>query len=425
MRPTRIASVRFAAALLALLARLAAPAPAPAIERLDAVADAVRDATRWESDDGRVTADVDLYVSLDDLWMSQPPPGIIENPGRYLASPRLSMLGTLEFDRRLALVVLGRADRGFDPTDGPAEARPDEYFLRLDPLDGAVRLSVGKIGTVFGQWSRRYLEWKNPMTNAPLAYEWITTVGDGSGGGSVAPSRAEFLARKRIADLRDRWVPAIWGPSYTSGLRLDGSVGIFDYAFEVKNDAPSARPQEWDLWHHGIDGGGLAWGGRIGARPDPAWSLGLDAASGAYLVPGARGVPAGRRWSDYRQNALGADAAWAHGPFEAWSEVVWSSFQVPGPVGTVALVSYFLEGRWKVAPGWWLAGRWNQQLHDTIAADDGRAVSWDDDVWRVDACLGWRVDRTLTLKAQYSHADQAGPVGQGRNLVDLQVVLGF
>ena len=136
-------------------------------------------------------------------------------------------------------------------------------------------------------------------------------------------------------------------------------------------------------------------------------------------------MPAGTAWYDYSQTMAGADVAWAHGHLEVWSEVNWSSWEVPGQVGTVALVSYFVESKWKFSPGWWLASRWNQQLYDDITDSAGNQVAWDNDVWRIEACVGWQVDRTVTLKAQYSFADQSGPVDQGQDLFDLQLVIGF
>ncbi len=64
-----------------------------------------------------------------------------------------------------------------------------------DPLDGPMRFTVTKFGTAYGQWARRYLEWDNPMVTAPLAYEWVTTAGDGQTAPTVAPPVAGFLAR--------------------------------------------------------------------------------------------------------------------------------------------------------------------------------------------------------------------------------------
>ena len=128
---------------------------------------------------------------------------------------------------------------------------------------------------------------------------------------------------------------------------------------------------------------------------------------------------------------LGAEFRVSHGftlsPMAMISNGVFSemSFDVPGAVGTVSLFSYFAEAKWKFATAWWLSARWNQQLYGDITAPNGAQVTWDNDVWRAEAGIGWRVDRSLTVKAQYSYAHQDGPVDQGENLFDLQLVFGF
>ena len=395
-------------------------------DRLDDLADHVREATFFQSEGGDVSFDTDLYLTSDTLITSAPAPGIYKAGSDVLASPRISLLGQLNVTDKVTLFALGRADRGFDATDGVAKARPDEYYLRLDPLDGPVRFTVGKFGAAYGQWARRYLEWDNPMVTAPLAYEWITTAGDGLTAPTVAPPVAGFLARKGREADRTRWAPIVWGPAYCSGFRLDGTLSRFDYAFEIKNNALSSRPSEWDLWDHGLYGDGLTYQGRLGFRPITDWTIGVGGSSGAYLLPDSQGVPVGTRWYDYSQNAVGLDVSWAHGPFEVWSEAHWSSFEVPGPVGTVALVTYFVEGKWKFSPGWWVSGRWNQQLYDDIVDPaTGSETPWDNDVWRAEACIGWHVNRSVTVKAGYSYADQDGPIAQGQNLFDLQLIFGF
>lgn len=410
---------------LPMVAAAALAAAACGGDPIDDVADAVRDATLFTTEDGKVSLDFDFYLTMDNLFMSQPPPPLIVNPNNYLPNPRLSMLGQFDYDGWLTLFALGRVDRGFDPTDDDAQVRPDEYYLQLDPFGGHVRFTAGKFGTSYGQWGRRYFEWDNPMTNAPLVYDWMTTVGDGNDAPTVAPTRAAFLARKNQVVPRSKWLPAVWGPSYTSGFRFDGTSDIWDYALEVKNDALSSRPSEWDLWNHGLYGSALSWTGRLGVRPMTDWNIGVSGSAGAYLIPNAPGVPAGSQWFDYLQRAVCVDVAWAHGPVEVWAEAHWSSFDVPGEVGTVGLWSWFAESRWKVSPGWWLSGRFNQQLYDDIPDGLGGTTPWDNDVWRVDACVGWKVDRTVTVKFQYSYADESGPVGQGRNLFDLQLIFAF
>src|ERR1044071_4076017 len=109
------------------------------------------------------------------------------------------------------------------------EARIDEYLLRYTPFEKPwVNLQIGKFATVYGNWVKRHDSWNNPFINAPVPYENVTLVSDQS----VPPSPAAFLARKSKPDQKNIWLPILWGPSYTSGASVFGTVESFDYAFE-------------------------------------------------------------------------------------------------------------------------------------------------------------------------------------------------
>lgn len=422
------------------------------MDPMDEFLDMSREATAFQSKDGQVNLDFDFYFSMDNWGMSQPPPPIIQNSNNYLASPRLSVLAQNDFYDIGKIVVLGRLDRGFDPTDGPAQVRPDEFYFVGDPLDGVFRVTVGKMGTGMGQWSRRYVEWENPMVNAPLAYEWLTTAtSDGASSYSSSTTTTAipirnpfgviigykylynysqqggagaFLNRRNVVSNRSTWIPIIWGPAYTTGARVDGTVEQFDYVFEIKNNAPSSSPADWNPWNH-FYATGLNYGGRLGWRPTMDWNLGVSASTGPYLNPDAQGMTGGNSWYDYNQNVIGMDASWARGPLQIWGEGWWSSFDIPGGVGTVSLWSYFLESKWKFAPNWWLSTRWNQQIYGEIANPNGGYTPWGNDVWRVDACLGYSINRMVTLKMQYSYTGESGSLQQGQHLGDVQVVFAF
>ena len=135
--------MRTAAHLTIVASALAVAAAASAGDPLDDLADSVREATAFQTPDGDFSFDLDLYLTMDNFVMSQPPPGIIENSGTYLANPRLSMLGQVDLYDWITMFALGRADRGFDPTDESAQARPDEYYVQLDPFDGVFRFTAG------------------------------------------------------------------------------------------------------------------------------------------------------------------------------------------------------------------------------------------------------------------------------------------
>ena len=129
--------------------------------------------------------------------------------------------------------------------------------------------SFGKTQTTYGQWANRHFSWDNPLVNAPLTYEWLTTaLGSGPNAGK--------LGSKKLAANRNTWVPVIWGPSYTTGGQFTGTIDVFDYGFEIKNTALSSAPDEWDLWNHGFYGDALTYSGRVGWRPRTDWNLGIS-----------------------------------------------------------------------------------------------------------------------------------------------------
>jgi hypothetical protein len=67
--------------------------------------------------------------------------------------------------------------------------------------------------------------------------------------------------------------------------------------------------------------------------------------------------------------------------------------------------------------------RWNQQLFGTIRREDERA-KWGNDIWRLDAALGYRFTDYLQGKVQYSFSHQDSSQ-EGENLVAAQLTLKF
>ena len=204
----------------------------------------------------------------------------------------------------------------FDPSDGGAELRLDEYFVRYSPAR-SVNFQIGQFATVVGNWVSRHDSWQNPFINAPLPYENLTGIWD-----SYAPEDADELLywghvgdEYDNGDYSDKYLrnPIIWGPSYASGLAVSGSLGRFDYAAEMKNAALASRPESWSVTQVGFEH--PTFNGRAGFRPNEMWNLGFSASAGPYLLSeAAPSLPAGRGLGDYRELVLAQDLsfAWHH-----------------------------------------------------------------------------------------------------------------
>jgi hypothetical protein len=408
-------SARALVAALVLLATAAKPAGAAEawLDRLDR-------GLRLETAGGMLRSELSGLFDLEGYVIDQRPPGLIFGDDDPFLNPRLSLFLDTHLGTHLYSLVEARIDRGFDPRARSNSARFDQYLLRYDPLaDARVHLQVGKFATLIGGWAARHDSWSNPLINAPLPYENVTIVSDTS----VPAGRDAFLDRRRIPDRKRVWQPVVWGPSYTSGAAVFGSVGALEYAAELKNAAPSARPDVWDGRARGW--GHPSVGGRVGWHPGAAWTIGASAASGAYLRDKARAeLPAGRHLGDFQQRLVGADASYAWRHLQLWAEVLASRFEVPR-VGDADTVAYYLEGRYKLTPALFAALRWNQQFFADVDDDRGRGRAWDRDIARVDLGLGYRFNRHLQGKLQYSYAHQRGNLQQGEQLVAAQLTVKF
>jgi hypothetical protein len=273
----------------------------------------------------------------------------------------------------------------------------------------------------------RHLSWDNPLINAPLPYESLTSIWD-----VEAPHDANVLLYwghvqtslfgTNPTDYQDKYmrVPIVWGPSYASGVSVSGTIDKFDYAWEIKNAGLSSRPQSWDLTEVGMDH--PAFSGRIGLRPNEIWNLGFSASSGPYLLPEAvSSLPRGRDISDYREWVVAQDVSFAWHHWQLWAEFFETSFDVPR-IGNADLFAWYLEAKYKIAPQLFAAARWNQQLYGTVPRGN-EDVQWRNDAWRIDAALGYRFTNYLQGKVQYSYTKTDSY--NGNNLVALQLTVKF
>jgi hypothetical protein len=272
---------------------------------------------------------------------------------------------------------------------------------------------------VVGSWVQRHDSWQNPLITAPLPYENLTPVSDDD----IPTSPADFLARRHVSDVKESWLPAIWGPVYATGWSLFGTIGKFDYAFDLKNAAISSHPYSWELndslWQY------PTLSGRLGFRPAPDWNHGVSFSVGPYLSPEASdALPPGKSISDYNQFTLGYDVSYALQRWQWWGEVFLTRFEVPN-VGNADLLAYYLEAKYKITSGLYAAARWNQELFGTVSNGIGGQETWGNDMYRIDLALGYRFTRHLQSKLQYSFGHRNASLQQGEQLVAAQVTVKF
>jgi hypothetical protein len=345
-------------------------------------------------------------VDLETYFIDQPAPGLLFTDRDFLLNPRFTLFLDAQIGSNVYVFAQTRVDRGFDPSDGGAEVRLDEYFVRYSPVKN-VHLQIGQFATVVGNWVSRHDSWQNPFINAPLPYENLTGIWDG-----WAPEDADdifqwgHVGKYDNADYSDKILrlPIVWGPSYASGIAVSGSVDRFDYAAEMKNASLASRPDSWRITQTGFDHPTV--NARLGFRPDEMWNLGVSASAGSYFnSDAAPSLPTGRGLGDYRELVLAQDLSFAWHHLQLWAELYEARFEVPR-IGNADTFSYYIEAKYKITTQLFGALRWNQQLFGTIRDEDERA-KWGNDVWRIDAALGYRFTDYLQGKVQYSFTQES------------------
>ncbi len=368
--------------------------------------DEVDDALTFTAFQDSLRARLSGAFDLEGYYLQQPPPGLIFTDKDYLINPRLALFIDAQLGSHLYMFAQSRVDRGFDPSEDNTNVRLDEYAVRLTPGDDTrFNLQIGKFATVVGNWVARHDSWDNPFITAPLPYEnqvgiWDMTAADSA---ATVLERAHIQPRSSAAveyGDKDRRMPVIWGPNYTSGAMLEGTAGQVDYAAELKNASLSSRPESWAVTN--TDWRYPTVSGRLGYRPNEMWNLGFSASTGSYLRPTAGvSLAAGHGLNDYRETVLGQDASFAWHHWQIWAECYETLFAIPR-VGNADTLAYYFEAKYKFTPQFFGALRWNQQLFGTIPDGDGGFVRWGRDIWRVDAAAGYRLTPHTQLKIQYS-----------------------
>ena len=415
-------------ALLGALCLLALGAVAPAEDDL---MEGLHDFLRASAFDGAFRVQLSGLMDFEDYQIQQPAPGLLYTKSDNLPNARLTLFLDAQAGSHIYVFAESRVDNGFDPGEGKAQIRLDEYAVRVTPWDdGRFNLQAGKFATVAGNWVKRRHSWDNPFITAPLPYENLTGVSDSEAPSGTAAllstghvpyeGMSNFVNGYSNKSLR---VPVVWGPSYASGVSVAGEFGKFDYAAEIKNASLSSRPEYWDATERNFANPTLT--ARFGFRPNEMWNLGFSASSGGYLVSeAAPTLPPGRSIGDYREQVLAQDASFEWHHIQLWAEIYEAQFQVPN-VGNADTVVYYLEAKYKVTPQLFAALRWNQQLFGTVLDDDGDSVRWGNDLWRVDAALGYRFTPYTQLKLQYSFQHEENAARDISSLAAAQFTVRF
>jgi hypothetical protein len=363
---------------------------------------------------GRVTLGTDLSVSTtaqDDTegaWFNY-----TDYEHNALRLLRLGVTADVRITDRVSLLADVRSENAH-------AIKPYALYVRVRPwTTRAIDIQAGRIPPTFGAFARRSYGTGNPLIGYPLAYQYLTPVRP-----DAAPASAEDVLRMRARG---------WRPSYPIGS-LDIGPGLplitafrWDTGAQVRV-GPSHLHASLALTNGTIadprtrdNNGSKQVSGRVQWQPSAAWTLGGSAARGAYLADAVLAnatLVTGSGGS--AQQALGADAEFARDHWLVRTEVIWNQWQVPTLSQGLTAVSMFAEGRYKVFPGTFVAGRIDRLGFSRLQSTSGNAA-WDAPVTRIEAGVGYYLRSNLLAKGAYQHNWRDGGLVRRRGLLAAQL----
>lgn len=414
---------------LVLFTLTSVAAVVPATRASEEFFDRIENALSVSSPDGLFRARLSGTMDVEGYRLPTPAPDLFNTHRDDLFNPRLSLFLDAQVGSKLYLFGQARADHGFDPGDGNARRRMDEYALRFTPWrDGRLSVQVGKFATIVGNWVGRHGSWENPFIDAPLPYENLTGIWDAEAVRSLTVLRQwshviPGLPPAVLATEKKLRIPVIWGPSYATGLSISGALGKFRYATEIKNSPLSSRPMSWTKAQKWWTYPSVA--ARLVYAPGPRWNFGVSAATATYLKPSATSsVAPGFGRGDYRQETLAGDVSFAWHYWQVWAELYRTRFTIPR-VGNADTLAGYVEAKYKFTPQFFTAVRWNKQVYETMTEPVRGPLHWGRDQWRLDFAPGYRFTSHIQLKLQYSLRHEAAATPARTELWATQLTVRF
>jgi hypothetical protein len=303
--------------------------------------------------------------------------------------------------------------------------RPYALYVRVKPwINHNFDIQVGRIPPTFGGFSRRTYANDNPLIGYPLGYQYLTTVR-----ADAIPASVDDLLEQRTKGwglLYDHQfghqnfgpgVPLVSGIRWDTGVQVHGGNDVITGTIAFTRGTIS-NP----LFNDDNEGNQVV--GRVELRPVAGLLIGASGARGPFVSDVAvRGSIGEENGSDYTQTGWGADLEYSRNYYVVRAETVVSRWRLPlvsEPSGVLPLraIASYVEGRYKFAPGFYVAARYDDLRFNDVTGAELGTMPWDADVTRFEGGVGVSILRNFVLKVtgQRNHRANVGLPGPRREL---------
>jgi hypothetical protein len=308
-------------------------------------------------------------------------------------------------------------------TDDLAQIDIAAAYLRVRPVRGVpLDLQIGRIPPVFGAFGRRAYQTDRLLIGYPLGYQYLTSLRSDA----LPASPADLVAMRGRgwrssfpigATYEGPGLPLISAFRWDTGIQARWTNGTVDAAASL-TQGTLANPRVTD------NNGGKQLAARLAVQPSAAVRIGGSVARGAWIDDG---MPLDTASTE--QTALGGDIEFSAGRWLVRGEIIWSSWDMPflsppAEGSEISALASWLEGRYRVTPRVYVAGRIDRLGFSTINADGG-PQTWDANVRRLEGGVGITILRNVVWRTVLQRNARDGGRVERRTFVSSQLAWWF
>jgi hypothetical protein len=286
-------------------------------------------------------------------------------------------------------------------------------YLRIRPwIDRPFDIQAGRVPPTFGAFGRHVYSTDNLLIGYPLAYQYLTSLR-----ADALPVNADELLSMRGRGWLSQFslgnrdpaagLPLATAFRWDTGVQVHAAAGPMVDATAAVTAGTLSNPLFAD------DNSGRQIAGRLSVHPLAGLLIGASAARGPFVSnTAARGAVGDGHDGAFTQTAFGGDIEYSHAYYLVRAETVLSEWKVPA-VGTPVIdtplraLATYVEGRYKVHPGLYIAARLDHLGFNEVTGSLG-PQTWDAPVSRIEVGGGYSIQRNLLLKVSWQHNTRDG-----------------
>jgi hypothetical protein len=277
------------------------------------------------------------------------------------------------------------------------------YIMQRIHEDRNIFIEAGLIPVHDGIWASHTYSNKNPLIGIPLQQYWKSSLPY-----TMMPNNLDDLLSKRgqsqvdgvtYADsngtrgYRYAGMPVMYDNCWNYGAFALGTLGRLEFSLGITLGPPSATVQGADINES------LSPHAKLGYAFTPGLKVWASFARGAYLDRAvAPYLPVGATVNDYNQDLYGLSVDWKIWKLWFMGEYFYNQYDTPIRQDGLSNQSFYVQSVYSMVPGWDLCLRYDALIFGEVEDSAGNAMTWDENVYRVESGVGYHVSRDLVVK---------------------------